>query len=346
MTPGGGVGVCSRSGSPVCDYSRSGPHGQGLAQVSGARYAWCMLRAAGMGVVRAACLTIVAVVAVAPASASSRVLDGNELVRIGDLHETQNHLQEAAPYYQRAAAAFHKQKNRSGEAAALVRLGGVLHRQEKDQEAVVVLRKAVVLLGRGSELGAQGRALLALGPVAESLGRTGEARKAYERAAKQFARARDRKGRTESLIRLGTLLVSQEDVEAGFAYLQRALDDAKDRQDLGQQVLALMVMGDAHARAEVTDLARSRYEQGLRLADDQGEMRSRAALRMRLGRLYGDTGGAADGLPLVRTALGLYQALRDRSGEADALSLLGNLLLADGNTAEAALAHDQALELY
>ena len=33
---------------------------------------------------------------------SDRTLEGDELLKIGDLHEVQNHLQEALPYYQRA----------------------------------------------------------------------------------------------------------------------------------------------------------------------------------------------------------------------------------------------------
>ena len=33
-------------------------------------------------------------------------LDGEELLRIGDIHEVQHHWQEALPYYQRALSAF------------------------------------------------------------------------------------------------------------------------------------------------------------------------------------------------------------------------------------------------
>ena len=141
-----------------------------------------MRYAISLGLVRAVCVAIAGFVAAAAegqaltwlhapsqvaaetkVSAPSRALDGNELLRIGHLHEVQNHLQEALPYYQRAVTAFHKRKNQSGEAAALVSLGGVLHRQGKDEEALIALRKAVTLLGRTRELGAQGRALLALG---------------------------------------------------------------------------------------------------------------------------------------------------------------------------------------
>src|SRR5881628_2636222 len=62
---------------------------------------------------------------------ASRTLDGNELLKIGDLHEVQNHLQEALPYYQRALTAFRGKKDRIGEATALVRIAIVMERQDK-----------------------------------------------------------------------------------------------------------------------------------------------------------------------------------------------------------------------
>ncbi|MGH9669546.1 MAG: hypothetical protein ACRD3A_05470 [Terriglobales bacterium] len=58
-------------------------------------------------------------------ASSPRTLEGDELLKIGDLHDVQNHLQEALPYYQRALAAFRSKKSRRGEAAALVRIGSV-----------------------------------------------------------------------------------------------------------------------------------------------------------------------------------------------------------------------------
>src|SRR5437899_3944861 len=68
--------------------------------------------------------------------ASSRALDGEELLRIGDLHEVQHHWQEALPYYQRALAAFREKHIRRGEAQALLKIGQVLERQNRLDEAL------------------------------------------------------------------------------------------------------------------------------------------------------------------------------------------------------------------
>src|SRR5438093_5429715 len=80
---------------------------------------------------RAASFAIDAIDATTRRTVSSRALDGNELIKIGDLHEVQNHLQEALPYYQRALTAFRGKKDQTGEATALVRIAIVMERQDK-----------------------------------------------------------------------------------------------------------------------------------------------------------------------------------------------------------------------
>src|SRR5207244_9883471 len=54
-----------------------------------------------------------------------RTLDGDELLKIGDLHEVQNHLQEVLPDYQRSLAAFRALTDRRVDRAALVRFGSI-----------------------------------------------------------------------------------------------------------------------------------------------------------------------------------------------------------------------------
>src|SRR5947208_17155552 len=91
-----------------------------------------------------------------------RTLDGDELLKIGDLHEVQNHLQEALPYYQRALAAFRAKKNRRGEAAALVRIGSIHERQGSHAEALAALVAASPILGTVGVEGQQALAALML----------------------------------------------------------------------------------------------------------------------------------------------------------------------------------------
>src|SRR2546430_17726945 len=96
---------------------------------------------------------------------SPRMLDGDELLKIGDLHEVQNHLQEALPYYQRALAAFRAKKNRRGAAAALVRTGSIHERQGSHPAALAAFVAAVPIPATGGDDAPHAPARLAPGRV-------------------------------------------------------------------------------------------------------------------------------------------------------------------------------------
>jgi len=274
------------------------------------------------------------------------VVDGYDLLQRGDQEEALHHLNEAIEAYQRAAAVFHKRRVRSGEATAHLRIGLILQRQGKLPEAYKDLHKAAELYGRAYWPAQQGQALLAFGIVAEAIDRPEQARKAYEQAARWFLKVVDRPRRGETLIRLGRLLTLNVGVQAGLQYLERAIEDARERDDYAQIMKAQLAIGDAYLREEALLPALETYERVLRLADHVGDMRNRAAVRIRIARIYMETDRAAEGFPLVRTALGLYQNLRERRAEADTLSLMGNMFLAGHNPAEAARSHEHARELY
>jgi len=281
-----------------------------------------------------------------PAIGSVGVVDGYDLLQRGDNEESLHHLGEAIEAYQAAATVFHKRHVKSGEATAYMRIGEIRQRQGKLAEAYTDLHKAAVLYGRATWPGEQGQALLAFGIVAESLNRPDQARKAYEQAARLFLKVIDRPRRGESLIRLGRLLALHVSVKAGLPYLERAIEDARERDDYAQIMKAQLAIGDGYLREDALAHALETYERVLRLADHVADMRNRAAVRTRIARIYMDTDRSAEGYPLVRTALGLYRNLRDRRGEADTLSLMGNMLLADGKPGEAVRVHEQATELY
>lgn len=277
--------------------------------------------------------------------ASTRALDGNELLKIGDLHEVQNHFLEALPYYRRALATFRARKDRRGEATALVRIGQVQERQGRHAEAYASLHEAAPLL-EATEDGAHAKALLSLGFVSESLGKVAEAQRAYEGAGGLFLRMQDRSGYTDSLIRLGSLFIAQNQATEGLATLQKALKDARDREDHGQELAILTRIGDSHMKGAERGAALAVYEEGLKLAETQRDVRAEAALRVRLAKLYGADDRSAEGAKFAWRALALYQSLKDRSQEADTWSLLGNLHQEEGNWTLALEYHERALALY
>ncbi len=277
---------------------------------------------------------------------ASRALDGQELLRIGDLHAIQNHFQEAMPYYQRALAVFRGAGNRRGEATALGSMADLLERQGRYEDAGLLLREVVTIRAAMADPLAHGRALLSVGRVSEASGQGAAAQRAYEQAEALFQQARDRVGKGEARIRLGRLLTGQDLVVEGRVLLQAALADARERADRGQQVPALSAIGDGYLREGTGAAARPLFEEGLALAEAQQDLRAEAGLRARLAGLAGEGGRPGESMAMARRALALYQTLKDRGLEAATWALIGSLSLAEGNFVLAAEQHERALTLY
>jgi tetratricopeptide (TPR) repeat protein len=275
---------------------------------------------------------------------SARNLGGAELIKIGDLHEVQNHLLEAQPYYERAVAVFHKQRNRQGEATALGRLGALLKRQGRLEEALHKLQGALALWGPGQQL-ERGRSMLILGEVLEQLGRLEEAQRSYAEAQRQFEQAGDAHGRLQSMVGLGAALSAHGRSGEASRILERAVEDAESRHDRPGQLMALLTLGDVKAKDQA-GAAITLYEQALRLSLEQGDVQREAGVRVKLSRLLEKAGRRPEAMEMATKALALYQSLRDRVGEADMLVYLGELSRAAGDLPAATDYHERALGLY
>ena len=67
-------------------------------------------------------------------TAAPNQLSGHELLRIGEIHDQQEHFPETLTYYQLALAKFREKKQPQGIATALMKIARVLERQGKLQE--------------------------------------------------------------------------------------------------------------------------------------------------------------------------------------------------------------------
>jgi tetratricopeptide (TPR) repeat protein len=278
--------------------------------------------------------------------ASSRALDGDELLRIGDLHEVQHHWQEALPYYQRALAAFREKRIRRGEAEALLKIGHVLERQNRLNEAFASVDESLRVLSRSRDWKMQARTLLQRGQIAEALERWTEALTSYEQAAQVFHRAHDAEGRIKALVKRGALQIRHDQVREGLNLLQGAHQEARDQSLLAEQMAALLWIGEAHLYLEDPDAARRAWEAGLAFALSLQEMKHEAVFSIRLARLHESAAAYGVARTLAQRALVLSQSMRDRPGQGEALSLLGTIDLDEGDVEKAAAHHQGALELY
>lgn len=277
---------------------------------------------------------------------TAKTLTGDELLRIGEVHDHQHHFPETLTYYQLALSTFREHQQARGVATALMKIAQVHERQGKIQDADVALQEALPLFARSSDRTAHARALLVRGRVSARLGRLDNARASFSQAITLFERASDRQGWNESLVQLGLLDVGDGVTEPGLSLLQQARQDARTRQDRGQQLAAVVALGNAHWLLDRAKDARLYYDEGLHLAEVERNMAIEAMLRLRLAQLDGEDERLTEGIELGKRALLLSQTLRDAATEATALSLLADLYRKMGRSAEAEESKQRALSIY
>jgi len=277
---------------------------------------------------------------------SAKTLSGDELLKIGEVHDHQHHFHETLTYYQLALFSYREHQQSRGVATALVKIAQVYEQQGKIREAYVALQEAVPIFARSSDRGAHARALLVMGRISARLGHVEQARTSFNQALTLFNRVKDRHGWNESLVQLGLLDVTDGLIEPGLSLLQQARQDARVRQDRGLQLGAAVALGNAHWMADRGADARRYYDEGLQLADVERNMTIEALLRLRLAQLDSEEERPAEGIDLGKRALFLSQTLHDPVTEAATLSLLADLYRRLGQTVEADESEQRARSIY
>ncbi len=277
---------------------------------------------------------------------SNSTLSGHELLRIGEIHDQQEHFPETLTYYQLALSRFREKKQPQGIATALVKIARVYERQDRPQQAYTSLQEAVPLFAMASDRSAHADALLAMGRVAAQLGQRDESRDAFTQAAALFTRVRNASGWNETMVQLGLLQVTDGATDAGLASLQQASEEARTRRHVEQQFTATVALGDAHWLLGHTTDAREHFLDALRLAETEHHLPFEGMLYLRLARLDEGKESLNDRVALGKRALLIAQTIHDTAGEAEAWSLLADLYRQLGQQAESEQAETRALAIY
>ena len=277
---------------------------------------------------------------------SVRTLTGDELLRIGQLHDAQDHFQEALNYYQLALSAYREAEQRSGQAAALVKMAGVQERRERVREAYMALQDAMALIGTKGPLRLRADAILATGRLAARLGHETEAEKLLSEAVTLHDRLQDQNGRHTATLQLALLRLQDGRTEEGLAMLERERKNAQARHAGGHEANVLLALGDTYWLMGQYDEAQRHYAESLRMTEAERNGMREAKLRLRLAQSADELGRPEEGIELGRQASSLYQVMRKRSGEAAALSMLAELYRKVGKDREAEEARQNARRLY
>ena len=278
--------------------------------------------------------------------ASPNQLSGHELLRIGEVHDKQEHWPETLTYYQLALAKFREKKQPQGVATTLMKIARVHERQGKLHDAYTSLQEAEQLFAQAADRSAHAEALLAMGRVAAQLGRRDESRDALTKAAALFTRVRNARGWNETMVQLGLLQVVDGSADAGLSSLQQAADEARTRRHVDQQFTATVALGDAYWLLGRLEEARAHYQDALALAQAEHHLAFEGMLHLRLARLDQGKETLNDRVALGKRAIQIAQAIHDTAGEAEAWSLLADLYQQLGQQPEADAAETRALALY
>jgi tetratricopeptide (TPR) repeat protein len=273
-------------------------------------------------------------------------LSGDELVRIGEIHDVQNHFPEALTYYVQALESFRAHKQRKGEAIVLTKIASIYERQGRRQEAAAEVRHALMLFSKMPASSVHADALFLSGRLSLWAGSREEGAALFQQAQEQYRRSKNVQALGSVRLQAGLLKVSDGSPDAGRREIQEVLDDARARGDHEQTLAALVALGDAGWIGDNAATARLYYEQALVLVDQSPQASIEAGLRSRLAALSGVTGQEEQGIGHARRAVTLYQALRDPAGEAASWSLLAALQREVGRQQEAEEALQRALLLY
>lgn len=280
------------------------------------------------------------------AAASPNTLSGHDLLRIGTIHDQQEHFPESLTYYNLALSRFREKRQPQGIATTLVKIARVNERQGRLQQAYTALKEAVSLFAKASDRSAHAESLLAIGRVSAQLGLPDESRDALTRAAGLFTRVRNARGWNDTMVQLGLLQIAEEESSSGLTTLQQAAEEARTRRHADQQFTATVALGDAHWQLGRTADARAAYLDALSLAEAEHHLPFEGMMQLRLARLDADKTSLNDRVARGKRALVIAQTTRDTAAEAEAWSLLADLYGQLGQVTESQDAETHALAIY
>lgn len=237
-------------------------------------------------------------------------------------HMFRHQAREAEPLFRRSLAVADElgdAANPLDTARAAVGLAEVLIEMGSHAEAIEAATRARNLARRAGDDGLVARALLALGRSESDAGRMRRARTLLEDARARFEAAGDLRGQGWALHRLSETW--------GWSGFDRELDDlraayamfTKARDGFGRSVVA-------HDLAYILSVEggpefRRWYEQARRLAEDDGDLRSRALLLRTLGHHRYSSGSFGEAVAVMAECRPVAAEAGDRYAEADGLAI-------------------------
>jgi DNA-binding SARP family transcriptional activator/tetratricopeptide (TPR) repeat protein len=235
--------------------------------------------------------------------------------------------------------------DRTEQADALRRRGGIDFRQGRCEEAATQLAQALVIYRDLRDRVGQGRALNNLGIVLRAGGRFEEALNHHEQALAIFREEGDEFGEALTLDALGVTSCRVGRYQQSAQRHREALEQFRQMGELRSAAFAVGNLGATLRRLGRLEEANECHQQGLALNRQLDCRYGEAEALTDLGALRLCQGRYQHAAEYHDQALALFQALGAPRGEAAALNGLGEAMTALGRPADARAQHHGALAL-
>lgn len=256
--------------------------------------------------------------------------DLRQLVNIGQTYERLSHLRKAYETYEEALTVADRLGETATSAVLLNRMGRVLSRWGRWDEALSRLGRSRQLYEKLGDEGGEARAVLNRGIVLHEQGNYEAATAAYREALERAGRTGNSKIVANASNRLAVLATIQGDFDGALAQYRVCLGIFQEAGDERGMARAYQNLGMVHADRRDWNAAMDCYERGFGIARENGFLDTMAEIYLGRAELLLELGDLSMVALCCARARDIFRRIEDRLGEADTYRLLGRLFTVRG----------------
>jgi CHAT domain-containing protein/tetratricopeptide (TPR) repeat protein len=244
-------------------------------------------------------------------------------------------LAKALACYEEPRAVFAESGVQSEETRMVNNLGGISELLGEPDAALASYRRALDLYRALGDPVGEARSLNNVALIQRTLGEWQEALRLYGQAREIVERIGERSLKASVLTNIGFTYNSLGEPQRALVYVEEALRLRRETGDRGGEVSALNNLGFISGRRGDLKKALDLHRQALKLAVALGDARIAASTRLGLGNVLIENGEPAEALRELAAALGPLREAGLRGAETQALLLQGEALTLAGRAREA-----------
>jgi tetratricopeptide (TPR) repeat protein len=278
-------------------------------------------------------------------AAGHRPSERAALLRLGQIHLSQDRYHQASDTLARALADCRSTSDRPGELEALIGLGWTCAAQGRYQRALDHFRPALDLAQRTGDCPGKLNALIGLGRIHFMQDRYQPALDSFQQALTIAQQTGARFAELDALIGVGRVHQLRSEHQQALSSFQRALAVARETGDRNGELNALRGLGQIHLMQGRSDQALHDLGQALAIARSTGNRNGELGALLLIGELHRHQRRHRRAAAHYQQALDLARQIGQRNWQFEALQGLGRLHLATGNPHQAVAHHRRALQL-